>query len=333
MWGRRVLGSSPAALVLLTLLASGCGTPIRRSPVAMGAGSGGPDSTGSAAAASLPGGPDWATMPHSWRKLEAIETWLGAAAKGGAHTVNGAFWQTEGRLQLAEGQLKFATAGRAPGTPEHTLAFRRESARDGFEEVLGTPAAKVGQRQRAQSGLRQLDGTDVPILAASAVPVDGLIRRSAWSAARANRREMTPATTRWRWITVHHSDFTQGGTGVADTLETVRRIQRFHVESNGWADIGYHYLIDSVGRVVEGRELVWQGAHVGGSNNRGNVGICLIGNFDKERPTRAALASLDRLVYELQSELQIPRKNVRPHKAWTATACPGKHLMPWFAQR
>jgi len=35
-------------------------------------------------------------------------------------------------------------------------------------------------------------------------------------------------------------------------------IQRDHMDAKGWGDIGYHFRIDPSGRVLEGRELLWQ---------------------------------------------------------------------------
>ncbi|MEE2940529.1 MAG: peptidoglycan recognition family protein, partial [Planctomycetota bacterium] len=152
--------------------------------------------------------------------------------------------------------------------------------------------------------------------------------------AQANARNLTPASGRWSWITVHLSVVASASDSLSASLDTVRRIQREHMNrSLPYGDIGYHFLIDRAGRIIEGRKLRWQGAHAGGANNRGNVGICLIGNFEVEEPTRAAINALERLVFELQSELGIPRRNVKPHLEWKETKCPGKNLMPWFARR
>lgn len=278
------------------------------------------------------GAPAWAMQPHSWGKLDAIEGWLRATP--GAEP----YWRAEAKLQLAEGQLRFADRRESPGTPDEIVGFRMSSALEGFEEVLADSGATRDQKSRANSGAR-IARKSAPALPKAAAPIQaaakiqGLIKRSAWNAKSPNPRNMTPATRRWNWITVHHSVFSSKGNTLEAGLDTVRRIQRNHITLEKYADIGYHYLIDRAGRVIEGRSLSWQGAHAGGSNNRGNVGVCLLGNFDEEKPSKAAIASLDKLVFELQDKLRIPRKNVRPHKAWKETECPGLHLMPWFTRR
>ena len=310
------------SLALLTL-GSSCTQPTRRrAPVRPVASvSTGPEALGVA--------PSWAMAPHSWGKLDAIERWISEHPKAPP------YWRNESRLQLAEGQLLFAVEGAEGGTSAEVVAYRRGAAMTGFESVLGDNSATQDQQHRARHGLRNAGKAQAaaPAAATRPAPVKGLIPRSNWSAIRPNPRELTPASGRWRWITVHHSVFSSPANDVRSSLDTVRRIQREHVNGRGYGDVGYHFFIDRAGRVIEGRSLKWRGAHSGGSNNKGNVGICLLGNFDEEKPSPAALASLDRLVYEIQNVLKIPRKNVRPHKAWKETACPGQHLMPWFARR
>lgn len=253
------------------------------------------------------------------------------------------FWVTEGRLQLAEGQLRFAEAARSGGAGgRDVVAYRRDAAIEGFEAVRTTGELTRDQRSRAMAGLRRargiLRGAEGTTEAASSrpspsIPIGGLVPRSAWSASRADQGNMRPSSKTWKWITVHHSVFAPATTKLSDSLDVVRRIQREHVDGQNYADIGYHFLIDRAGRVIEGRRLKWQGAHAGNSStNRGNVGICLLGNFETEHPSPKALASLDKLVLELQTKLRIPRRNVVPHREWKETACPGEHLMPWFTR-
>lgn len=317
--GTRALAATLAAALLLTLGA--CAQPTRRAAPL------GPD----AATGSPAGAPRWSRQPNSWGKLDEIERWLQGPAAANADP----YWRVEAELQLAEGRLAFAGAEREQDTNPDTLAFRRQGAREGFDAVLAmSGSATSSQMTRARNGAMRLSklGTIVPAAAATNLPIAGLVPRARWKAAAADPRNMRRASGRWNWITVHHSVFSADGNDLEASLETVRRIQREHRNGRGYADIGYHFLIDRAGRVIEGRSLAWQGAHAGGQNNVGNVGICLLGNFETEHPTPAALRSLERLIVELQRELHIPRRNVRPHRAWKETDCPGQNLMPWFAR-
>jgi hypothetical protein len=88
-------------------------------------------------------------------------------------------------------------------------------------------------------------------------------------------------------------------------------------------------MIDPEGRVFQGRDLVWQGAHAKGDNNIQNIGICVLGNFDEEQPTPAALESLRKLLDNLRHTYHIPRSEVHKHADFRNTDCPGKNLRPW----
>lgn len=59
----------------------------------------------------------------------------------------------------------------------------------------------------------------------------------------------------------------------------VKEIRRWHVEDNGWSDIGYHYVIRRDGTVEVGRPVDVPGAHVKGFN-ASTIGVCLVGGWD-----------------------------------------------------
>jgi hypothetical protein len=54
--------------------------------------------------------------------------------------------------------------------------------------------------------------------------------------------------------------------------ETCRSWQSYHMDSNGWNDIGYHFLVDGLGRIYLGRPSDAMGAHVLNQNSN-RVGI------------------------------------------------------------
>ena len=41
----------------------------------------------------------------------------------------------------------------------------------------------------------------------------------------------------------------------------VETIKKWHVEGNGWSDIGYHFYIDLEGNIFKGRDIATMGAH------------------------------------------------------------------------
>jgi len=128
-------------------------------------------------------------------------------------------------------------------------------------------------------------------------------------------------------ITVHHD-----GIEPVTTLETydqvrsrVQTIRKYHL-GRGWADIGYHFIIDPRGRVWIGRPLQLQGAHVSGGNV-GNIGILLLGNFQFEQPSDEAMETLSVLIRKLQKKYRIPADRIYGHcELAKGTECPGHHL-------
>lgn len=60
---------------------------------------------------------------------------------------------------------------------------------------------------------------------------------------------------------------------------SVDEIRRWHVEGNGWSDIGYHYVILLDGTIARGRPLDVAGAHVKG-HNKDSIGVVYVGGTD-----------------------------------------------------
>jgi N-acetylmuramoyl-L-alanine amidase len=61
----------------------------------------------------------------------------------------------------------------------------------------------------------------------------------------------------------------------------VATIRKWHVEDNGWQDIGYHFIISLDGEVEEGRPIEKTGAHTYGEN-WDSIGIAYVGGMNRE---------------------------------------------------
>ena len=274
--------------------------------------------------ASPSAGPSWPREPLSWAKLEEIERWLEEEA--GEHDPG---LRIEAVLQLNEGRLQFSRDDiDQRSAPAEALRVRLEKALLGFEQVLGEPGATPGQKSRAQIGQTGIRA----LLRAPARPGLSVVDRKQWNALPAVPSRLTPLKGSWSRITVHHSADTlsNGSDGtLAESKEVVRKIQSYHMQDPGrlYGDISYHYLIDSAGRIFEGRELEWQGAHAGGINNNQNLGICVLGDFSRGAPTEAAFTSLQLLLDALRERYRIPTSRVFPHKHFSDTVCPGPALV------
>lgn len=121
------------------------------------------------------------------------------------------------------------------------------------------------------------------------------------------------------------------------TSEKVREIKRWHVQDRGWADIGYHFLIDRDGTIAKGRDIARDGAHVQGKN-KGTIGISLFGGHgsaetDKflDHFTPEQDAALRKLIGDLHG--QFGKVPVTGHNQYAAKACPGFNVPAWFGAK
>lgn len=105
---------------------------------------------------------------------------------------------------------------------------------------------------------------------------------------------------------------------------SVRDIRAWH-KAQGWADVGYHYVVRLDGTVQEGRPLDQAGAHCKG-HNAASIGICYIGGLaadgrtPKDTRTTAQRAAIRALVTRLRR--QFPAATVHGHNEFAAKACP-----------
>ncbi len=114
-------------------------------------------------------------------------------------------------------------------------------------------------------------------------------------------------TRDWTGIVIHHSATERG---------SVDSIRKYHIEVNGWDDIGYHFIIAQSGEIFDGRPLSKIGAHALGRNST-HIGVCLIGQKSFTGIQKANLRGLCRVLAE-----QYDIKSIEPHHE----QCPGEGL-------
>jgi len=157
------------------------------------------------------------------------------------------------------------------------------------------------------------------------------------------RREIDRAPVlreRWRFIIVHNSGTRQGNARIFDYYH--RNVRRM---SNGLA---YHFVIGNGtssgnGEIEVGNRWRRQinGGHVHSDYlNNISLGICLVGDFNRDQPTRAQLDSCEELIRYLRDRCgKVERHDipVRPHREMNPprwpTDCPGDDFpYRWFGQ-
>ena len=145
---------------------------------------------------------------------------------------------------------------------------------------------------------------------------------------------------RWDAIVVHHA---------AAREATPQSMDNYHREHNNWRNgLGYHFVIGNGVKYPDGKIFVgsrWkqqmEGAHCRTREpgrffgkwrpknffNTNGIGICLIGNLQKDPPTPKQMAALEQLIVLLCKETGVPVQSVFGHGEITnKTACPGSRM-------
>ena len=120
-----------------------------------------------------------------------------------------------------------------------------------------------------------------------------------------------------KYIVLHHSAGTDGVTRDFDAMK------KYHMEHNGWRDIGYQWVIERVNGVltaIPGRAESDTGAHCPGRNVDG-IGVCLVGDFTNAPPDEEQYAFVANLCKGIMA--RHPIKEIGGHRDYYATACPG----------
>lgn len=130
-------------------------------------------------------------------------------------------------------------------------------------------------------------------------------------------------TRQWQGIVLHHS-FTADN----QLLNNTNAITKYHKEVNGWIDNGYHFIIEHIDNkpiIVQARPLNMRGAHTKEQEqNFYSIGICLIGNYDKDIVSEETYAVLLSLLEALCRRFDISTYNIKPHSFFAPyKSCPG----------
>lgn len=145
-------------------------------------------------------------------------------------------------------------------------------------------------------------------------------------------------------IVIHHGASPNTYT---DGQAVVRSYYNYHVNTLGWIDIGYNYIVDKYGNFFQGRHnpnlptTDVRGAHAGAANN-GSIGVNYPGNLDVEIATAIQMQRVSELLAwwfdhkaydplsseEMQTQaygVQI-QPRITGHRDINNTTCPGNDL-------
>ncbi|HET6684161.1 MAG TPA: N-acetylmuramoyl-L-alanine amidase [Gaiella sp.] len=153
-----------------------------------------------------------------------------------------------------------------------------------------------GRVLRAEALTVRSPVSKIPLRVTAAAGAPDIVPRSGWQADESIRRAAPLYADALRMAFVHHTAGTNDYTKL-QAPAVVRGIEVYHVQGNGWNDIGYNALVDRFGTVYEGRyggiDRNVIGAHAKGFNT-GSFGIAVMGNYQSVDPPQAAVDALVR---------------------------------------
>jgi hypothetical protein len=174
-------------------------------------------------------------------------------------------------------------------------------------------------------------------------PKPDLCARSCWNA-RAPKCTISQMSS-LQTAVIHHtaSSGHYNTSSLATSKSNVRGVQNYHMDANGWCDIGYHFLVDKLGNIFAGRkgsadlDSKPRGAHDGCNSN--SMGFTAMGYFHSPYNN----AATDTIINKLRNVIawRMPAgwdptgsgqyycgtyDKVVGHRQVSATACPGDNL-------
>jgi hypothetical protein len=254
---------------------------------------------------------------------------------------------------------------RAPESHDMEYGDHHFSAVISVARPSGIQWRKAGAERRLMSGivvdyLNTIDGPRrrvvVPATAEASTGAPDIVTRREWGANESLRRGCSRDHEKVQQLFVHH---TVGRNHDPHPKATMRSIYWYHAVRRGWCDIGYNFVISPGGRVFEGRYArdygpgeihdgetrngkIVTGAHVS-SYNSGSVGVSLMGNYSKIRPSSRMRHALIRFLawearrHDLKPRAEHTYRNpvtglrrrlpvIAGHRDAGYTECPGNYV-------
>ncbi|CAN8031696.1 unnamed protein product [Ixodes persulcatus] len=151
-----------------------------------------------------------------------------------------------------------------------------------------------------------------------------IVPRRGWGA-RAPKGRTAIKNSRVPYVFIHHTTGS-GCDSKASCSRSIRGHQNYHMDKNGWSDIGYSFLVGGDGRVYEGRGWGTVGAHTRGYNSNG-IAISFVGNFMTQKPNQAMLNAAQKLIAcGIKMGKISSTHSLHGHRDANCTACPGDML-------
>ena len=135
---------------------------------------------------------------------------------------------------------------------------------------------------------------DVPASTTRA-PQPGIQERASWNPRPYNG---TPQIADELKMAIVHHTVNRNGYAAGEVAGMIAAIQRYHMDSNGWNDIAYNFIVDRFGRPWDARQGGTHNAVIGGhayGHNTSTTGIAVLGDHQLSRPSSAVIEAVTAL--------------------------------------
>jgi peptidoglycan hydrolase-like protein with peptidoglycan-binding domain len=256
-------------------------------------------------------------------------------------TRSGAAWSRWQQLDVEAGaadpaEARVARGGTNPYIITGATAYQVRSLTTDAQIPASATVQAVDPGTSGADSLQQAPGGAAA--AAAAVTRPTIYTRAQWGADEGLRRT-APSYGKVMVGFVHHTDNANSYTA-RDVPAMIRGIYAYHVQTLGWSDVGYNFLVDRFGRIWEGRYGGMDKAVVGAQTlnfNSVSTGVSVIGNFQVAAAPQAATDALKRVLAWKLSLAGIPAtgsvlangkylQRVSGHRDAYPTDCPGQYL-------
>lgn len=146
-------------------------------------------------------------------------------------------------------------------------------------------------------------------------------------------KSVTPINPSYiKGLTVHYTgeSYQSIYNSITDVFGKLQSIQKFHMDSRGWSDIGYSFAVSNFSsEIIELRGFDVYSAHSGNTQiNKTFASVVWLGGI-QDVPNQLAKMAIERL-HRIMEEKYNRKIMVTGHKDHKATACPSASMYDWI---
>ncbi len=200
--------------------------------------------------------------------------------QGHDHTAQGESADTQG-LQVMSTESPAASTEPSPAAPSPSAPASPTASASPEPTGSTAPSPSATTSTDPSPTATPTPTPTIPEAPESTVTQPPIVSRAQWGADESMVEEPSYYHDGVEAVFVHHTT-AANGYSCAQSPAMVRSLMAYHIEGNGWNDLGYNFVVDKCGTIFEGRsggiDLPVYGAHTYGFNQY-STGIAVLGSF------------------------------------------------------